>query len=287
MHFCKTQALTLPFLKGLTFGKDVAHDSAKKSGQPNQVVAPKPDLPRGPNDDSTVSDLRGILETQRAIATSDLDLDTVMQLICERAQQMTSATGAAVEMVERDLMVYKAASASIRSQLGFSLPVENSLSGICVKSGQVLVCQDTENDPRTNHEACRLAGVSSMIVVPLSHQGKTVGVLKVFSDQKNYFRQTTIDVLQLLAGIMAAALSNSLIIEANRRLIHELQVALSTVKQLDGMLPICCKCKKIREDSGYWKRLEIYISEHSEARFSHGYCPQCAEEFLKEAGLRK
>lgn len=130
-------------------------------------------------------------------------------------------------------------------------------------------------------------GIESMIVVPLTHHGKTIGVLKLISKQKNFFNQAAVDVLQLLAGIMAAALSNSLIMEANQRLIRELQEAVSTVTQLNGLLPICCKCQKIRDDGGSWKRLEVYISERSEARFSHGYCPQCADEFLKEAGLRK
>ena len=47
------------------------------------------------------------------------------------------------------------------------------------------------------------------------------------------------------------------------------------VKQLSGFLPICCGCKKIRDDEGYWKQIESYISKHSEAEFSHGICPEC------------
>lgn len=52
--------------------------------------------------------------------------------------------------------------------------------------------------------------------------------------------------------------------------------ALSKVKVLSGMLPICSSCKKIRDDSGYWKQIESYVHEHSEAEFSHGICPECA-----------
>ncbi|MBI5213560.1 MAG: PAS domain S-box protein [Nitrospirae bacterium] len=72
-------------------------------------------------------------------------------------------------------------------------------------------------------------------------------------------------------------------LEAEReRLIGELQTALAKVKQLSGMLPICSYCKKIRDDNGYWKQIEAYISEHSEALFSHGMCPDCAKEAMKE-----
>jgi PAS domain S-box-containing protein len=59
------------------------------------------------------------------------------------------------------------------------------------------------------------------------------------------------------------------------RLIRELQQALADVKTLHGLLPICASCKKIRNDQGYWQNLEGYISEHSEAEFSHGHCPDC------------
>lgn len=58
----------------------------------------------------------------------------------------------------------------------------------------------------------------------------------------------------------------------------ELQQTLQHVKRLQGILPICVKCKKIRDDKGYWNQIESYISEHSEADFSHSICSECAEE---------
>lgn len=64
--------------------------------------------------------------------------------------------------------------------------------------------------------------------------------------------------------------------EAEReRLITELQEALKNVKQLTGLLPICANCKKIRDDTGYWHQVEVYVRDHSEAEFSHGICPNC------------
>ncbi len=58
-------------------------------------------------------------------------------------------------------------------------------------------------------------------------------------------------------------------------LIRELKKALSEIKTLSGLLPICSSCKKIRDDDGYWKQIESYISAHSEAEFSHSICPDC------------
>jgi ABC-type amino acid transport substrate-binding protein len=59
---------------------------------------------------------------------------------------------------------------------------------------------------------------------------------------------------------------------------EELTTALSEVRQLSGLLPICASCKKIRDDKGYWNHIETYISKHSEAQFSHGICPECCKK---------
>lgn len=63
---------------------------------------------------------------------------------------------------------------------------------------------------------------------------------------------------------------------------EELEAALNRVKQLEGIIPICMYCKKIRDDKDVWNQLEKYITEHSEAIFSHGICPHCAEEQLEK-----
>ena len=65
-------------------------------------------------------------------------------------------------------------------------------------------------------------------------------------------------------------------------LIHQLKDALENVRTLSGMLPICSYCKKIRDDKGYWKQVEVYISEHTDTMFSHGICPECAKKAHEE-----
>ncbi len=71
--------------------------------------------------------------------------------------------------------------------------------------------------------------------------------------------------------------------EEREKLIKELKQALDNIKTLKGLLPICANCKKIRDDKGYWNDLEAYISEHSDASFSHGMCDQCSEELYGDA----
>jgi len=70
-------------------------------------------------------------------------------------------------------------------------------------------------------------------------------------------------------------------------LINKLQNALDAIKTLKGIIPICCYCKKIRNDTGAWDQMEAYISAHSEAQFSHGACPECFKKVMEELDLRQ
>jgi signal transduction histidine kinase len=81
-----------------------------------------------------------------------------------------------------------------------------------------------------------------------------------------------------------SAAFNSMVeaLEEKRRVEESLRKTQDQVKQLEGIIPICMFCKKIRDDGNSWQRFEKYIMEHSEASFSHGICPSCAEEHYGE-----
>jgi hypothetical protein len=67
--------------------------------------------------------------------------------------------------------------------------------------------------------------------------------------------------------------------------IAELEKALTEVRTLRGLIPICANCKSIRDDQGYWQQLEIYIQDHSDAVFSHGICPDCFQKLYPDMDL--
>ncbi len=75
--------------------------------------------------------------------------------------------------------------------------------------------------------------------------------------------------------------------EERLKLIDELTVALANIRTLRGLLPICASCKKIRDDHGYWQKVESYISQHSEAEFTHGICPDCLERLYPEYAVKR
>ena len=75
--------------------------------------------------------------------------------------------------------------------------------------------------------------------------------------------------------------------QQNQQLIGELREALTKVKALSGMLPICASCKKIRDDHGYWTQVELFVMAHSQAEFTHGICPECEAQYRQRMGLQR
>ncbi len=84
--------------------------------------------------------------------------------------------------------------------------------------------------------------------------------------------------LVVLPSTIQTVLERKRLQQDKDNLIRDLKKAVAEVKKLSGLLPICANCKKIRDDKGYWSRIESYIERHSEAIFSHGLCPECEKE---------
>ena len=86
------------------------------------------------------------------------------------------------------------------------------------------------------------------------------------------------EVLSMIREITARVRAE----QEKEKLIAELKEALATINTLGGLIPICAQCKSIRDDSGYWQKLEKYITENSEAQFSHSVCPDCIKDLYPE-----
>lgn len=86
----------------------------------------------------------------------------------------------------------------------------------------------------------------------------------------------------VVGGLIAR---NAALLAHERAVSGRLRQSLAQVTVLEGLLPICASCKKIRNDQGNWEQMERYIQDRTTAKFSHGYCPDCARKWLREAGL--
>jgi diguanylate cyclase (GGDEF)-like protein len=159
--------------------------------------------------DSHSDRLRAIIATQTEIAGSDLDLLAAMSLIAERSQELTRASGAVVEIVDGEEMVYEVTTGDATPYLGMRLALADSLSGLCVEEGRLLRSDDTSVDPRVDGDACQRVGAASMICVPLSHRREPVGVLKVYSNLVANFTDDDVETLELLTDLIAAQISHA------------------------------------------------------------------------------
>ena len=104
------------------------------------------------------------------------------------------------------------------------------------------------------------------------------GVRAVEAGAQDYLVKGRFDCADLTRAIRYACERHKLLLE-KQTLIGELHTALANVKTLQGLIPICMMCKKVRDDEGYWRRVEQYFSERSGSHFSHGLCPECFEKY--------
>ena len=92
---------------------------------------------------------------------------------------------------------------------------------------------------------------------------------------------------RLLRSLAVLRAKDRILLRQRMRLVSELRVALDNVKTLRGLIPICSYCKRVRDDQGFWNQVEAYIYERSEAKFSHGICPNCTEQVEAELEAMK
>jgi len=147
-----------------------------------------------------------VINIQTEIAKLGLDLGGVITLITEKTLHLVAADGAAIELVDGDDVVYRAATGIARPFIGLRLRRDSSLSGLCINQGTMLRCDDAAVDVRVDREACQRVGLRSMIVMPLQHRGTVVGVLKAMSAKPGKFTENNMNVLGLLSEVVAAAM---------------------------------------------------------------------------------
>jgi GAF domain-containing protein len=140
------------------------------------------------------------------IGLGPLEVQNLLSRVLERALLATEATGAAIALSRGKEMVCLAAQGAA-PDLGMRLDQQFGFSGMCVRKGRILFCDDTETDPRVDRAACQQLGTRSMIAVPLLDRGKAVGILEVFSGTAHAFDDNHIRHLDLLAKMTVEALA--------------------------------------------------------------------------------
>ncbi len=133
-------------------------------------------------------------------------LDEVLQLVAERAVAITGADGLAIALAENNEIVLRAAAGDVRPDVGARIDRDSAFSGACFRSAQIVMCDDTETDPRVNLQACRKLGARSMVAVPLCGRRRVIGLLEAFSTWPFAFNDSDVRNLSLLAELVLGAL---------------------------------------------------------------------------------
>jgi GAF domain len=141
------------------------------------------------------------------IHLAELDLEPAIGAITERAQHLTGATGAAIALKAGDEIVCRARAGRTAPDLGVRLQTEGGISAEAVRWGEIMLCHDAERNPRVDLASCRRLGVRSILVSPLRHYRRTLGVFEVLSSCPGAFDERDVATMQLLSGMTVAAIS--------------------------------------------------------------------------------
>jgi diguanylate cyclase (GGDEF)-like protein len=187
-------------------------------------------------DKNLIERLNKIISTQAYLAEADFDVHAFMNLVVQKMQTLTPSSGVVIELADEESLIYQAATGSPMKYIGLRFPMENSLSGLCIKSQTILYCQDSETDPRVNKEMCKRVNARSLVVAPLQHNGSAVGVLKILSAEPQAFDKEDIQTLQLMAGLIGSALAHQLFYDTTNKLLKERTKMLDNLRAAETRL---------------------------------------------------
>jgi len=163
-------------------------ETASENGPPSSAVT-----------DSAPSNGAGML--------GEHELEAALQLLAERAQYITGATGVALALSEGEEMVCRASAGPSAPAVGVRLQVRSGLTGESIARKQLLRCDNAETDPRVNLETCRELGIASIVVMPLlTRTGEILGLFELFSDHAGAFEERDLIALERMADLTLTAL---------------------------------------------------------------------------------
>ena len=141
------------------------------------------------------------------IQSAEIGLQPSINVIAERAQTLTRATGAAIALRRGSEIVCRARTGRTAPDLGVRLQTDSGISAECVRTGEIVLCHDAQRNPQVDLASCHRLGARSILAAPLRHFRKTLGIFEVLSSAPYAFNQSDVATMQLLSSMIVAAIS--------------------------------------------------------------------------------
>jgi len=141
------------------------------------------------------------------IHPAEIGLQPAINVIAERAQALTRATGAAIALRRGGEIVCRARTGRTAPDIGVRLQTDSGISAECVRTGEVVLCHDAQRNPQVDLASCHRLGARSILAAPLRHFRRTLGIFEVLSSAPYAFNQSDVATMQLLASMIVAAIS--------------------------------------------------------------------------------
>jgi hypothetical protein len=200
-HSASSPAVPAKLSGATASGSAATSISAKIAAANRNLPLPSEVAPRNANEDAG----RSLAEMAHR------DLDAALQLLAERALYITGASGTAIALRrgEHNDMLCRATTGSNAPELGALLSMEHGLSGECVRTRQLLRCDDAERDPRVNREVCRELGIASVVVMPIVSDDQVLGVFELLSGKPRAFEERDLSALLRLSEMVETAVKHA------------------------------------------------------------------------------
>lgn len=166
---------------------------------------------------------------------------------------------------------------------GTRMPLLGVYCETAARKRQKIQVVDARKDPEWADSPTAKAGIFAYLGFPVFWpDGEVFGTICAVDTKENRWVSPSENLLHTIKDAVEAHLALVATLKQLNNKNQELERTLSEVKTLQGLLPICSACKKVRDDKGYWNQIEQYVAERSKAQFSHSICPDCAQRLYPE-----
>ena len=222
--------------------------------------------------------LSAIVETQKLIQTLQLDLAAASELVAERVQKVTNASGTAIGILEKGDLVYRAATGSATIDAGTRVAPASALSADCLSKGSALNYPDITSGLHVRLDLFRSRDVKAFIAVPVYHAGQVAGVLELRFARANSFREADLRTAELMAGLLSEAMVTAARMKWKEALASERQSMLEALERIKPQI------ERLGNDAPFLSDLAAAMPPASSGVLERvaDTCPACGTYFFDE-----